>query len=295
MQQRHPAKVQHADVRRLEIEQQRTEQYAVLFQLRKVKYEGVDDSQYIHALTYVELSLDGMRDIVQTEVAQLKRLHRALTYIVKQRAVPITTLRTSLSEEQYAEYIASLDQDMSHAESEQDNGEVPWLLIDYADKIRKGDRYTRIANMFKHTKKRDAKGQTAFGRYEALAFGEYEEAIMDLVNALETDPNRTPYVDHTLISQIIPWLDREVGTTHGSEPDVSSVGVPRLRGSKSKYALISAQPVVGERLYKHWRQREAVAKAALPLLYNKLEVDELTDEQRAILKRRLAAMLGRDT
>jgi hypothetical protein len=284
--------VQHADVRRLEIEQQRTEQYAVLFQLRKVKHEGVDDSQYIHALTYVELSLDGMRDVVQAEVAQLKRLHRALTYVVKQRAVPITTLRAALSGEQYAEYIASLDQDMSHVESEQDNGEVPWLLIDYADKIRKGDRYTRIANMFKHTTKRDAKGQTAAGRYEALAESEYEDAVMDLINALETDPNRTPYVDHALINQIVPWLDREVDTTHGSEPGITVSEVPRLRGSKSKYALISAQPVVGERLYKHWRQREAVVKAALPLLYNKLEVGDVTDEQRVLLKRRLATLLS---
>lgn len=280
------------DVRRLEIKQQRTEQYAVLFQLRKVKHEGVDDREYIHALTYVELGLDGVRDIVQTEVAQLKRLHRALTYVVKQRAVPVATLRAALSDEQYAEYIESLNWDMSHAESEHGTGNVPLFLADYADQIRKGDRYTRIANMFKHTKKRDAKGQTAFGRYEALAFGEYEEAIFDLVNVLETDPERTPYVDHALINQIIPWLDREVGTTTGNEPDISNVGVPRLRGSKSKYALISAQPVVGERLYKHWRQREAVAKAALPLLYNKLEIDDVTEEQRVLLKRRLVTMLS---
>jgi hypothetical protein len=292
VQQRHPAKVQEDRERSNELRQQRAEQYAVLFQLRKVKYEGVDDSEYIHALTYVELSLDGVRDIVQTEVAQLKRLHRALTYIVKQKAVPITTLRAALSDEQYAEYIANLNWHMSHAESEQNNGEVPQFLADYADQIRKGDRYTRIANMFKHTTKRDARGKTAFGRYEALAFGEYEEAILDLVNALETDPERTPYVDHALISQIIPWLDREVDTTHGNAPDISNVGVPRLRGSKSKYALISAQPVVGERLYKHWRQREAVAKAALPLLYNKLEIDDVTDEQRVLLKRRLAALLS---
>ncbi len=273
------------------LRQQRTEQYAVLFQLRKVKHEGVDDSEYIHALTYVELGLDGVRDIVQTEIAQLKRLHRALTYVVKQRAVPVATLRAALSNEQYAEYIASLNWDMSHAESEQDNGEVPQFLEGYADQIRRGDRYTRIANMFKHTTKRDVKGKTASGRYEALAFGEYEEAILDLVNALETDPERTPYVDHALINQIVRWLDREVDTTHGNAPDISNVGVPRLRGSKSKYALISAQPVVGERLYKHWRQREAVVKAALPMLYNKLEIDELTDEQRALLKRRLAALL----
>lgn len=293
MQQRLHAKVLDADAKKLEVKQQRVVQYAVLFQLRKVKYEGVDDSQYIHALSYVELSLDRLRDIAQTEVAQLQRLHRALTYVVNQKAVPVATLRSALNDEQYADYITSLNVDMSHVESEQEHGEIPLLLTEYAEKIRRGDRYTRIANMFKRTKKRDARGQTAFGRYEALAFSEYEDAVMDLVNALETDPERTPYVDHALINQILPWLDREVDTTMGYEPDVSNVGVPRLRGSKSKYALISAQPVVGERLYKHWRQREALVKAALPLLYTKLEVDELTDEQRVKLKEKLSLLLKR--
>ncbi len=232
-----------------------------------------------------------MRDIVQTEVAQLKLINRALTYIVKQRAVPVGTLRAALSDEQYAEYITSVDQDMSHVETDEDLDEMPQLLVDYADKIRKGDRYTRIANMFRHTTKRDAMGKTASGRYEALAFGEYEEAIMDLVNVLETDPERTPYVDHALICQIVRWLDRDVETKPGYEPGVSIGEVPRLRGSKSKYSLVSTKPVVGERLYKHWRQREAVIKAALPLLYGKLEIDDVTDEQRVLLKRRLAALL----
>lgn len=285
--------MQHADVRRLEIGQQRTAQYAVLFQLRKVKYEGVDDREYIHALTYVELSLDGVRDIVQREVAQLKRLHRALTYIVRQRAVPVTTLRAALSDEQYAEYLESLSWDMSHVEAAEYYGEVPLALLDYVEKIKKGDRYTRISNMFKNSKKRDTKGQTAFGRYEALAESEYEDAIMDLVNVLETDPKRTPYVDYELVSQIVSLLDREVDTRPGYEPGVTVSEVPRLRGSKSKYSLISAQPVVGERLYKHWRQREAVVKAALPLLYGKLEIDDVTDEQRVLLKRKLAAILGK--
>ena len=284
--------MQHADVRRLEIRQQRTEQYAVLFQLRKVKYDGVDDSRYIHALTYVNLSLDGLRDVVQTEVAQLRRLHRALTYVVRQKAVPITALRAALSDEQYADYIESLNWDMSHVEAAEYYGEVPLALLDYIEKIKKGDRYTRIANMFKHSKKRDTKGQTAFGRYESLAESEYEDAIMDLVNVLETDPKRTPYVDYELINQVVSLLDREVDTRPGYEPGVTVSEVPRLRGSKSKYSLISAQPVVGERLYKHWRQREAVVKAALPLLYGSLEIGELTDEQRALLKRRLVGMLS---
>ena len=283
-----------ADVRRVEIRLQRAEQYAVLFQLRKIKYEGADDSQYIHALTYVELNLGGLRNIVQTEVAQLKLLHRALTYVVEQKAVPVATLRAALNDEQHSEYIESLKWDLSHIEEGKDLAEKPKILVDYISNIRKGDRYTRIANMFKHTKKRDVKGQTASARYEALAFGEYEDAVMDLINALETDPERTPYVDYALINQILPWLDRDVDTKIGYEPDISNIGVPRLRGSKSKYTLVSAKPIVGERLYKHWRQREAVVKASLPLLYDKLEVDELTDEQRELLKLMLTKMLVKD-
>jgi hypothetical protein len=62
-------------------------------------------------------------------------------------------------------------------------------------------------------------------------------------------------------------------------PALSAVCVPRVRGTQSKYALVDDEPVVGVRLRKHWRQREALTKAALELIYAEPEKPVLTEEQ----------------
>lgn len=261
----------------------------MLFQLREIKDHGVDDSQYIHALTYVDLQNERFRSISLAQSDRLRALHRALTYVVRQKMVPEQIMKRTLTATQFATYLQSFDLDMSHVESEQDY-DIPWELEEYMRQIRDGDRYTRIANMFKRSKKRDAKGRTAFGRYDAKAFGCYEQAVMDLLNYIDTDPNTNPHADARTAGDILRCLDRDVSAAPGEGPDISASGVPRLRGSKSKYTLIAAEPVVGSRLRRHWRQRVALVSAALELIYDEPEEDTLTPEQHETLRQRLAAL-----
>ncbi len=261
-----------------------------MFELRRVKYEGVDDSQYIHSLTYVDLESEQFIDIDDADVVHLRRITAALKLIVAQRAVPDGKMRSALTAEQYDEYVKSFDWDISHVESEE-HGDLPWQLVDYLGKVREGDKYTRIANMFRRSKKRDAQGRTAFGRYEAKAESCYEDAVMDLCNAVDTNPLRNPNPNPQVVGEILRWLDRDVSNEPGCGPDISAAGVPRIRGSKSKYTLIDADPVVGVRLRKHWRQREALSKAALELLYEEPEEDVLTDEQRQKMRDRFEELL----
>lgn len=283
---------QHQDAKRLQRNTytQRVAQYAALFELRQIKSEGVDDSQYLHALTYVDLGSEQFVDIAYADIDRLQRITAALKTVVDQRSVPDAKMNSALTAEQYTEYLSSFDWDMSHVEHD-DHGDMPWQLVNYMDKVREGDRYTRIANMFKRSKKRDAQGRTAFGRYESKAFGCYEEAMMDLCNTIDTNPLRNPLPDNKVAGEILGWLDRDVNSEPGFEPDISAAGVPRVRGTKSKYTLIDDDPVVGVRLRKHWRQREALSKAALELLYAEPEEDVLTDEQRQKMRNKLADML----
>jgi hypothetical protein len=292
----HPAKVQQEKhqqhvVKNLQASSytQRVAQYAALFELRTIKEEGVDDSQYLHSLTYVDLSSEQFVDINYAEAERLRGITVALKQIVVQRAVPDAQMRKVLTAEQCADYISSFDLDMSHIESDE-HDDMPWQLRDYLVKVRDGDKYTRIANMFKRSKKRDAQGRTAFGRNEDKAFSFYEEAVMDLVNLVDTDPRRNPAPDHQLSAEILRWLDRDVNTELGFEPDVSAAGVPRVRGTKSKYALIDDEPVVGVRLRKHWRQREALVKAALELVYAEPEEAVLSEEQQRRMREKFFAL-----
>ncbi len=283
---------QHQDAKSLQRNTytQRVAQYAALFELRHIKSEGVDDSRYLHALTYVDLCSEQFVDIAYADIDRLQRITAALKTVVDQRSVPDAKMNSALTAEQYAEYLSSFDWDISHVEHD-DHGDMPWQLVNYMDKVREGDRYTRISNMFKRSKKRDAQGRTAFGRYESKAFGCYEEAVMDLCNYVDTDQKRNPNADSQIAGEILRWLDRDVNPEPGYAPDISASGVPRVRGTKSKYTLIDEDPVVGVRLRKHWRQREALSKAALDLLYAEPEEDVLTDEQRQKMRNKLADML----
>lgn len=272
--------------------EQRSVQYATLFQLRRIKYEGVDDSLYIHSLNYVDLDCEQFKSIDAEDVKRLHRFTAALERLVEQRTVVEWQVRTLLLPEQYDEYTKSFDLDMSHVESE-DSADMPWQLRDYMDKVREGDKYTRTANLFKRSKKRDAQGRTAFGRYEDLAFGCYEEAVMDLIMCIDTDPQRNPNADAAVAGHVLRWLDRDVSAEAGCGPDISISGVPRVRGVKNKHTLVHSQPVVGQRLRKHWRQREAISKAALELLYDTPEAEELTEQQQQQLHYKLNAVLRR--
>ena len=254
----------------------------MLFQLQQLKHNaGVDDSDYIHALHYVELELDNIADITTDELARLKYVRTGLAYLLRKRSVPPSTMRKALDDEQHAEYVRSYDMDISHVEGADDSdGDMPVQLIDYMDMVRKGDNYTRIANLFKNKQRiRHANGKTAYSKYETLAEGCYEQAVMDLCNMLETDATKNPKADYTLASAITRWLDRDVDTRDGFAPDITQAGVPRVKGSRSKFSLDYAKPVVGTKLRKYWRQRNALVDAALPLIYaeKQLSDDELTE------------------
>jgi hypothetical protein len=254
-----------------------------LYQLRKIKYEGADDSNYVHTRAYADLESEQFADIDYADDLRLRGLVAALKFVADQRAVPDKKMRTVLTDEQYTEYVNSFGYELSHVERELDD-DIPLQLSEYLDQVRQGDKYTRIANMFKHSKKRDGRGRTAYNTYTDKAFGCYEEAVMDLCNCIETDPTRNPLPDEKLSALMLRCLDRDVDPTPGFEPDVSIAGVPRLRGSRSKYTLIDADPVIGVRLRKYWRQREALSIAALELLYAEPEEDLLTEEQQQQLR-----------
>ena len=267
----------------------------MLFQLRKLKHNaGVDDSDYIHALHYVDLELDNIADITTDELARLKYVHTGLGNLLRKRAVPPSTMRKALDVEQHTEYVRSFDFDISHVESADDsNGEMPVQLIDYMDMVRKGDNYTRIANLFKNKQRiRHANGKTAYSKYETLAEGCYEDAVMHLCSYLETDATKNPNVDYTLASVITRWLDREVDTSDGFAPDITQAGVPRVKGSRSKFSLDYAKPVVGHTLRKYWRQRNALVEAALPLIYAEKELSDAELAEAASTKVRTITKLN---
>ncbi len=269
--------------------QQRKAQFAALFLLRSVKDEGVDDSQYLHSLTYVDLSNEQFKDITGDDVERLRKINAALDYVDHQRSVPEAKMRAALTSQQFDEYVNSFDWDISHIESDETD-QIPYELTEYLEQVREGDRCMRIRNLVKRSKKRDLRGRTAFTRWEQRAETAYESAVMSLTNIIDTNPQRNPNPNPALSGEIQRFLDRDVNCEPGFQPGADQQSVPRIRGSKSKYTQMESHPVVGTRLRKHWRQREALSKAALELLYSEPEEDL---EQQKIASKKLRALLAK--
>lgn len=242
--------------------------------LRRIKYEGADDSNYIHTLSYIDLDNESFRDISAAEIQRLHNIVQALERVAELKAVTQGAMRRALTTEQYDAYIKSFDVDLSHIEADYTDA-MPGVLYDYAELIKQGDRYTRTTNLHRHAVKRDSHGQTASQRYLVKAESCYEQAVMLLCNVLELDTTRNPNPNPTLATEVQQWLDRDVDTRDGFQPDITAEGVPRLRGSKSKYSQDSHRAVVGQRLRKHWRQRVALVDAALDLMYDDRERERL--------------------
>lgn len=241
----------------------------------------MDDSNYIHSLTCVNLDDEQFKNITAVDVQRLRIITVALKRIVEQRAVADGVMRRVLTAEQYSTYTDSFNYDISHVESDE-RDDMPLELHEYMQQVALGDKCTRIANLFKKSRKRGNDGKTACERWESNAFGCYEEAIMNLCNCMDMDPKRNPQPDAALAHNMQRWLDRDVNVEAGFQPDISVAGVPRVRGSKSKYVQDNAQPAVGVRLRKHWRQREALANAALELIYGEPVEAVLSDEQQQL-------------
>lgn len=252
----------------------------MLFDLRAIKYStSIDDSQYMHQLTYNELRDMPFRELSEAEYAQLRLIKAALVSVIAQRAVPKRKMLAALGKEMFLEYVQSYDMDISHVESDWfSTDSMPSILYDYMQYIKDGDKYTRIANLFRRSVKRDANGKTAYQRMDTKAESCYEEAVMLLTNAIDTNPLRNPMPDPQLSNEIQRWLDRDVSCEIGFEPDISITGVPRIRGVKSKFAQVSAAPVIGQRLRQYWRQREALVRTALVLLYSTEQIDAATEQ-----------------
>ena len=251
----------------------------MLFDLRAIKYSSnIDDSQYIHQLTYNELRDAPFRELLEAEYAQLRLIKAALVSVIAQRAVTKRKMLAALGKELFLEYVQSYDMDISHVENDWTTTEsMPSILCDYMQYVKDGDKYTRLANLFQRSTKRDAQGKTAFQRMETKAESYYEDAVMLLTNAIDTNPLRNPMPDIQLSNEILRWLDRDVSCELGFEPDACITSVPRIRGSKCKFAQISAVPTVGQRLRQYWRQREALVQVALGLLYNAEQITDAND------------------
>jgi hypothetical protein len=215
---------------------------------------------------------------------------RCLERIEHQKLIPKLLLKQALNQKQFSDYIESYNSQISHAEDELTE-RMPNALIYFARLVKEGDKYNALADRFSNSKnkKRDNLGQTTSERLRNKAEGRYEQASLHLNDLLEPIPGM-PF-DPIRANKVLLWLDRDVGTEYENRSGADCVSTARIRGSKSKYAQKRNVPIWGVRVGKYWRQREAVVKATMLLLYGEeIEVETkktevISNKLREILKK----------
>lgn len=123
---------------------------------------------------------------------------------------------------------------------------MPSVLYDYAELVKRGDRYTRTANLHRRAVRRDSNGQTASQRFRIKAERCYESAVMLLCNTLESDASRNPLYDPALAAQVQQWLDRDVDARDGFQPEITAEVCHACVGEKANNHKMQIVQLLGK-------------------------------------------------
>lgn len=224
----------------------------------------------------------GFAELDRGEAKRLEQCVRVLAKISEGKTVGDVLLQSALTEEEFAKYRQSYSLAVAHTEHEWDERR-PSDLTHYIKLVARADFYNAMADRCSRakTKKYYKDGQSSAQRMRYKAVHMYERALEYLRELFENSMS-VQGVEH--------WLDRDVSWKQGEEPGTDAVSIPRVRGSRSDYALQSNIPIWNAKRGKFWRQREALSQAALTLLYEEPEEAVLTDEQREKLRKLRSAL-----
>lgn len=259
----------------------------MLLLLRVIQHAGDEYTQELFADCDI-----GSEHFIALDDADTKRIvaiKSALNCIADNTLVPKRLIDRALTEAQRADIRSCCNQPTSF-ELDYKPQDFPLQFVRYLNYVQQGDRYTALAQSARKRKsvKRDARGRTAAQRYSDLAETSYESAVMELTDLLE--PTQGMPFDHQQAGMIRMVLDREVDCSIGNEPNPDAVCVPRLKTSKSQYAIKNDIATTSKHEHLQRCQRDALIPVALELLYGKQEAPATTSstqEQSALLKQKL--------
>lgn len=161
------------------------------------------------------------------EKTRHKRLLRLLTAINSGRSVANRELQTALTEDEWADF----NNRKEHIK-ERNNLNMPDVLRDYMEKLKKADFYYMRAMSTKTTarSRRDLNGKAGAGRLEYKAEGFYEDALIKLEEMFDGR-----YKD--IEGELTTWFDRDIDLAHGSLLGADPINIPRIKTSKSQHCL----------------------------------------------------------
>ena len=233
--------------------------------------------------TYAEIDLPFRLITELNDFKRLKLINELFNSAVNKKTIPFSKFKRALTQQQYKSYIESLTEVVEMSEIKYGNG-MPEVLHSYIAYVKDADfQFNKYESM---SDKRGA----GRARYKSGVVKKTEEKAEKLYElALERLSEIYSSASEAEKFELNSWFDREITIERGTDMthSIDSVGVPRVKGSKSINALDTGLPKLSSRLKKRECQLRSLLGAAFELTYENTfveEVVELTDEQKTRLK-----------
>lgn len=231
-----------------------------------------------------------LRTIIDAaELKRLATLNRLLEQLVAGQSAATAQLKSSLTQQQYAEYLDRTTSPEHMSEIMYADG-MPDDLRDYNRKLKAADfqnaKYEKMAAM-------ESSGRANY-RYGVVKKA-YNDAEHLYERALERLQEIWSVADPAEKQRLQHWMDREIDFDAGPESglgiDVDSI--PRVRGSRSGKARDSGLPRLNQNLKRRECQLAAVSAAAGALAFETAAEPEMSEEKLEQLRAKLQMMRDR--
>lgn len=234
------------------------------------RFVATTESDYVDAqeqFDYLDPNFP-LRELVSaTDGARLDQIVELLNVALRNKNIPVAKLKRALTADEFAEFTDSVTSVVEQSEILYGDG-MPEQLKSYNVKLNAADlmwaRYEAMPIVAPYGSKRKMTPSQIEDRAESL----YEDALENLEETFSSAERGDWGME--MIDRLHRWMDRTIDFNAGFNrtlaPDVHSM--PRVRGSKSRYAEDSGLPKLSKRIKRQLCALHALLVAVCEIAFN---------------------------
>lgn len=213
------------------------------------------EANYVDAqeqYTYTTPTWPLRSELTAQQVQQLQAINSAVRTALQHKSITLSQLRRALTPQQLQEFAASLA-DVHEPSEIMYGGGMPEPLRDYNKALKAADfawsRFEALPTTPRHNTRSAKKAGV---NMEDRAISLYEHAIECLADIF-TSAQRGDY-GAGMYADLQAWMDRavEFDALNASVVDTNPYAMPRVRGSRSRYAQDSGLPKLSKRIKREY-------------------------------------------
>ena len=257
------------------------------------RFVANSESDYVDAqeqFDYVDPSFPLREFISVIYAARLDDITELLNVALDGKKIPVAKLKRALTTNEFAEFTASVAAVSEQSEIMFGEG-VPEQLKSYNKKLNAADfmwsRYEAMPAVAARGSKRKFTPKQVEDRAESL----YEDALENLEETFGCAESGN--FGAGMLPRLHDWMDRPIDFSFNRTISIDAHGIPRVRGSKSKYAHDSGLPKLSKRMKQQLCALNAllVAGCEIAFVVSYPQPVALTAKQSQDLKSKLANLI----